>query len=659
MAHIYPFAAVVGQDAVKKALIWNMVNPSIGGVLISGEKGTAKSTLVRGISCIAPDVRLVELPLNVTEDRLCGNINFEHAVKYGEKRFEAGILQHAHGNVLYVDEVNLLSDPIVKTLLESASSGVNIVEREGISYRHPSRFILVGSMNPEEGGLRPQFLDRFGLYVEVSGEQDTRIRAEIIRRRVEYEKDPAAFCEKWQEKSEQLRIDIRRAKAAINRIEVTANAMQLAAAIAREGNCAGHRAELVIVETAKAIAAIDSRIALNISDIKEAAKYALPHRTREKQEQPPYSQPEQEDQEQEDQEQTQKENENQEQDHHTERNQDHDQSQNPADSNEAQQEKQNQDDNDRPDEGSEDSPSSEQQNRDDREPNEEQEGTEGPSETLDLPGKSFIVSRWLSDAGINTIRKGSGKRSLVKTSSKQGRYVRYRYPGRDESYDLAFDATLRAAAPYQVFREKNGRAVAVEKTDIRVKVREKRTGNTIIFVVDASGSMGANKRMAAVKGAILSLLNDAYQKRDKVGMIAFKNRSAELLLGITRSVELAEKKMAALPTGGRTPLAAGLNLAYEIVKAAKIKDKDTLPVIVLVSDGRATYCESGLDAFEEAVAAAQRIGAEKIKSVVIDTDQSFIKLNLTERIAKSMNADSFVIEDLRAQNLVAAVSLSI
>ncbi|OCZ51906.1 MULTISPECIES: VWA domain-containing protein [Dehalobacter] len=657
MAHIYPFAAVVGQDAVKKALIWNMVNPSIGGVLISGEKGTAKSTLVRGISCIAPDVRLVELPLNVTEDRLCGNINFEHAVKYGEKRFEAGILQHAHGNVLYVDEVNLLSDPIVKTLLESASSGMNIVEREGISYRHPSRFILVGSMNPEEGGLRPQFLDRFGLYVEVSGEQDTRIRAEIIRRRVEYEKDPAAFCEKWQEESEQLRIDIRRAKAAINRIEVTANAIQLAAAIAREGNCAGHRAELVIVETAKAIAAMDSRIALNISDIKEAAQYALPHRTREKQEQPPYSQPEQEEQEQEqeqeDQEQTQEENENQEQD------QNPDQSQDPADSNEAQQEKQDQNDNDRPDEGSEDSPSSEQQNQDDREPNEDQEGAEGPSETLDIPEESFIVSRWLSDAGIRTIQKGSGKRSLVKTSSKQGRYVRYRYPGRDESYDLAFDATLRAAAPYQVFREKNGRAVAVEKTDIRVKVREKRTGNTIIFVVDASGSMGANKRMAAVKGAILSLLNDAYQKRDKVGMIAFKNRSAELLLGITRSVELAEKRMAALPTGGRTPLAAGLNLAYEIVKAAKIKDKDTLPVIVLVSDGRATYSESGLDAFEEAVAAAQRIGAEKIKSVVIDTDQSFIKLNLTEKIAKSMKADSFVIEDLRAQNLVAAVSLSI
>jgi len=639
----YPFAAVVGQDAVKKALIWNLINPHIGGVLISGEKGTAKSTLVRGINCIAPDVCLVELPLNVTEDRLCGNINFEHAVKYGEKRFEDGILKHAHGNVLYVDEVNLLSDQIVKTLLESASSGINVVEREGISYRHPSRFVLAGSMNPEEGCLRPQFLDRFGLYVEVCGEQDSRIRAEIIRRRVEYEKDPAAFCLKWQEESERLRSDIRRAKAALARIEVTTNAMQLAASMAREGNCAGHRAELVIVETAKAIAALDFRVAINISDIKEAAKYALPHRTREKQTTPPYSQPQQESQEEQELQEQQPQQEPQEEPVASgDDRQDH-----PREPSEKDHSNTGQDDRSDPN------------NQDDQESDQEQEGAEGQNELIDLPEESFIVSRWLKDTGIHTVQKGSGKRSLVKTSSRQGRYVRYRYPIHQDLQDIAFDATLRAAALHQAAREKNGRAVAVETSDIRVKVREKRTGNTIIFVVDASGSMGANKRMKAVKGAILSLLNDAYQKRDKVGMIAFKNHSAELLLGITRSVEMAEKKLASLPTGGRTPLAAGLNLAYEIVKASRVKDKDILPVIVLISDGRATYCERGRDAFGEAVAAGQRIGAEKIKSIVIDTDESYIKLNLSEKLAKSMNADRFVIDDLRAQNLVAAVSLSV
>lgn len=201
---VFPFAAVIGQDAVKKALIWNIVNPNIGGVLISGEKGTAKSTLVRGLCCLLPDIQLVEIPLNTTEDRLCGSIDFEHAVKYGEKRFEVGILQKAHGNLLYVDEVNLLSDHLVKILLESAASGMNIVEREGISCQHPSKFILVGSMNPEEGGLRPQFLDRFGLYVEVAGEKELRKRAEIVRRWIEYERSPLAFIEKWRQESERL-----------------------------------------------------------------------------------------------------------------------------------------------------------------------------------------------------------------------------------------------------------------------------------------------------------------------------------------------------------------------------------------------------------------------------------------------------------------------
>jgi len=641
---VFPFVAVIGQDAIKKALIWNMINPNIGGVLISGEKGTAKSTLVRGVCSITSNIRLIELPLNVTEDRLSGNINFEHAVKFGEKRFEAGILQKAHGNLLYVDEVNLLSDHIVKTLLESAASGMNIVEREGISFRHPSQFILVGSMNPEEGGLRPQFLDRFGLYVEVTGVQDTRKRVEIIRRRIEYEKDPLSFIRKWHNENGKLMFDIKRAKEAINKITITPNAMRLAASIAREGNCAGHRGELVIIETAKAIAALDSRNVLNISDIKEAAKYALPHRVRENQnqQQPPQSQ------QQEEQDSTNSEDTPQEQEQEQGNQSQNDQQNNQQNDNFTNSSQDNRQDNS----NSDNMPS-------DQEISDEPEISEGQSETIDAPEQTFIVSRWLSEKSKNSINKGSGKRSLVKTSSTQGRYVRYRYPIKGQINDIAIDATLRAAAPYQLHREKNGMAVAIEKSDIRVKVREKRTGNTIIFVVDASGSMGANKRMKAVKGAILSLLNDAYQKRDKVGMIAFKNHSAELLLGITRSVELAGKKLTTLPTGGRTPLAAGLDMAYDIIKAAKIKDKDMLPVIVLVSDGRATYSTNGIDAFDEAINSARKIATEKIKSIVIDTDQSFIKLDLAEKIAKVMNADRFQIEDLQAQSLVAAVSLSL
>lgn len=635
---VFPFAAVMGQDEVKKALMWNMINPNIGGVLISGEKGTAKSTMVRGICNITGNIQLVEIPLNTTEDRLCGSINFEHAVKNGEKTFESGILQKANGNLLYVDEVNLLSDHITKILLGTAASGINIVEREGVSYQHPSKFILVGSMNPEEGGLRPQFLDRFGLYVEVKGEEEVRKRAEIVRRRIAYESSPINYIKEWTRKSEQVKREIDLAREKLNKITVTGNAMQLAVLMAKEGNCAGHRAELVIIETAKAIAALEGRKVLNISDIKEAARFALPHRLREKEDsdEPQGSQQEQ------------------------------DSKQNldaPADEQQKQE-------NDMPNDSStSDFTESQQydsgeeldsdQSFDGGDTNREKEIPDGSSEICDDPGETFMVSRWLSENIKNTMSKGSGKRSLVKTSLMQGRYVRYRYPTKGDIKDIAIDATLRGAAPYQVHREKNGRAVAIEKSDIRVKVREKRTGNTILFVVDASGSMGANKRMRAVKGAVLSLLNDAYQKRDRVGMIAFNNDSAELILGITRSIDLAEKKLSTLPTFGRTPLAAGLDMAYEVMKAAKIKDKDMLPVIVLVSDCKATYICEGTDPFVSAMDSARRIAHDGIKSIVIDTDESFIKLRLAEKIAEAMGADRFEIKDLQAPTLVSAIAMSL
>lgn len=230
------------------------------------------------------ETSLVDLPLNTTEDRLLGNIDFEYAIKHEEKRIEAGILKKADGNLLYVDEVNLLSDHLVRSLLEVASSGVNIIEGEGLSAKHSSKFVLVGSMNPEEGGLHPQFLDRFGLYVEVKGEEDHRVRAEIIRRRIDFEQNPIIFEEKWRREIEELTNHIEAAKDLLDRVVVSQNAMQLAASISNEANCAGHRGELVMIETAKAIAAMALRKTVNVNDIKEAAKYALPHRVREKDE---------------------------------------------------------------------------------------------------------------------------------------------------------------------------------------------------------------------------------------------------------------------------------------------------------------------------------------------------------------------------------------
>ncbi|WP_303863925.1 magnesium chelatase subunit D family protein [Alkalibaculum bacchi] len=632
---VFPFVGVLGQDAVKNALIWNVINPRIGGVLICGEKGTAKSTLVRGFEAVLEGQTIVQLPLNVTEDRLVGTIDFEHAIKYGDKKFEPGILHRADKNILYVDEVNLLSDHLVKILLESASSGINIVEREGISFKHTSDFILVGSMNPEEGALRPQFLDRFGLYVEVKGEKDLRKRCEIIRRRISFEEDPLSYVSKWMEETRTLSNKVKRAKEDLLRVTVTQNAMQLASSIVKEGNCEGHRGELVLIETAKAIAAFSGRTVINIEDIKEAAKYALPHRIRNNQPQQQTSMPTEQDGDKD----------NQQEDNKNKPNDQLDQQEQSSDTSQDQGEFKQQSD-----------PSQMDNYGDESTESQEEEIGEGNKETVDDPGQPFIVNKWLEENVNRTVVRGSGKRSRVVTSSNQGRYVRYAFPKGNKITDVALDATLRSAAPYQLFREKGKTAIAIEKSDIRVKVREKRSGNTIVFVVDASGSMGANKRMTAVKGAILSLLNDAYQKRDRVCMIAFRNDSAELMLGVTRSVDLAQKKLSVLPTGGRTPLAAGLDMAYDVIKGAKIKDKDILPAIVLVTDGRATYVRNGIDAFEDAMRSAQRIGTEKIKTVLIDTDQNFIQLNLGEKIATALNADRYKIEDLKAQDLVTAVS---
>ena len=633
---VFPFSAIVAQDSVKKALIWNVINPKIGGLLISGEKGTAKSTLVRSLCENTPNIHLVELPLNVTEDMVLGSINFEYAVKYGEKAFEEGILERANGNILYVDEINLLSDHVVKILLESASSEKNQEEREKISFSLETGFILVGSMNPEEGGLRPQLLDRFGLYVEVKGEPDLRKRTEIVRRYLEYENNKVEFRKKYKKEKEELKGKITKAINFIDNVTVTDNAMQLAAVMAKEANCEGHRGELVIIETAKAIAAFDSRKTLNISDIKEAARYALPHRMREQQEQqqpcPPGSpdsnnEKEENNNEQEDKEDNQSQESSQENENNSEEN-----IENSSENNDFQ----------------EDTP----EIMENEMPNEE-------SEQIEESGDFFQVSNWLSEKSRRAVINGNGKRSVVKTNLKQGRYVNYRFPVKNKIEDIALDATIRAAAPYQKYREKKGLALSLKKSDIRVKVREKRTGNTILFVVDASGSMGANKRMKSVKGAILSLLNDAYQKRDRVGLIAFRKQSAEVILGITRSVELAQRELSSLPTGGRTPLASGLKLAYEVIKAEKIKDKDLLPVIVLVSDGKATYSEKSKDAFQDALSWANKIASEKIKSVVIDADESYIKLHLSEKLAEVMEADYFAVEDLHAETLVSAVKMSV
>ncbi len=319
MKYIYPFSAIVGQDLMKKALILNIIDPTIGGVLIRGEKGTAKSTAVRAIANALPQLKVVKgckfhcnpddeinlcefckeklskngfldfeyrkmkvvnLPVGATEDRVVGTIDIEKVLKDGIKSFEAGILAEANRGILYIDEVNLLSDHIVDIILDSAAMGENYIEREGISFSHPSRFVLIGTMNPEEGELRPQLLDRFGLCVEIKGIKSLDDRVEVVRRRKEFEKNPEQFIAEWQKQDELLKEKIIKAQQLLNSIKVDENILKIIAQISIDLNVDGHRADIIMEKTSIALAAFYGASNVELQHVREASKLVLPHRMR-------------------------------------------------------------------------------------------------------------------------------------------------------------------------------------------------------------------------------------------------------------------------------------------------------------------------------------------------------------------------------------------
>lgn len=632
--YLYPFSAIVAQNNVKESLIYNLINPLIGGVLLSGQKGTAKSTMVRSLSNLISSISVVNLPLNITEDMLIGTIDIKTAMQEGKRSFQYGILEKVNGNILYVDEVNLLSNTIVNSLLDVSQSGVNRVEREGISFCHKSQFVLVGTMNPEEGKIRPEFLDRFGLYVEVKGSIDKYERKEIIKRRLEFETDPEKFIEKYRIQSETLAKKIVKAKDNLSNVMVSEDVLNLAINFAKQANCVGHRGDLVIVHTAKAIAAYEGRDYINLEDVKKAAMLALPHRTRQLSEDQVQSSSEYDSK-------------NNEQDVEEQGDEKEDiKENNQEDINENQQDlNQIHNESDFDDEDN---------NHDSEENLSDAETSLNEMPSMDdeiIEGEEVYHIKDIDVTPMDKLeRRGSGRRSKTRSGTKKGRYVGYRIPKNDYS-DIAFDATIRAAAPYQTIRENNGMAFTINKNDIRVKIRENRVGTTILFVVDASGSMGADKRMKETKEAVLSLLFDAYQKRDNVGLIAFRKEGAEVLLNFTRSVDLAQKQLQKMATGGRTPLFAGLSMAWQIIKTQKLKEPDMLPLIVLVTDGRANYSEYGEDPVEEAIKASINIAHNNIPAIVIDTENNFLSLEIAKQVAFAMNANYFKIQDLKAEEI--------
>lgn len=628
MDNYYPFTAIVGQEQVKEALLLNAVNKRIGGVLLCGEKGTAKSTIVRAFGDIAKKV-VVTLPLNATEDMVVGSIDFEKAVLYGKRAFQEGILKKADQNILYVDEINLLSDSLASIIVETMALGENRVEREGISYVHNSQFLLIGTMNPEEGGLRPQLLDKFGLYVEVAGEQDVLCRAEIIRRRLAYERDTELFCRAYQEQEEKLRIRLINARNLLTKIVIDDQIRQFICQYVIAANTQGNRCELILTETAMALAAWHGRSYLTTEDVKRAAYYVLPHRRKE----------------------SQKENSN---------STDSSKELQKEESEKSKEQKEEQQS--LKDQESELSSSNDDTQREETEEclveSEKSKGCgkeQKPSESVwdEVVTGDFTYSVVELPMGHKdrVMRKGSGHRKKTISATNRGRYQNFVFSKTKEQRDLALDATLRAAASNQYQREKNGCAITIEKSDFRYQKKESRVGATIVFVVDASGSMNAEKRMKATKEAILSMLLDSYQKRDKVGLIAFRKKEAKVLLPITTSVDLAKKALQELPTGGRTPLCSGIYTAWQQIIARKRKDSHMLPLIVLITDGRSNVPFWTEDAVEDSQKAAKMVAASKIPMIVIDTEQGFLTFELAKQIALYANGTYFKVGELKTKEL--------
>ena len=633
----YPFSAIVDQTALKTALILNAVDPAIGGVLVRGHKGTGKSTAARALSVLLPEgVPFVELPLNATEDRLAGSLHIEKALRFGERCFEPGLLAAAHGGILYVDEVNLLEDHLVDAILDAAASGVNIVEREGISLGHAARFILVGTMNPEEGELRPQFLDRFGLCAAVMTVSDPEGREKILQRRLAFEDHPESFVSEWAAADEVLSDQIAMARERMGTIHIPHELTSVIVRLTRSLNVQGHRADIVMLKAARAHAALLEKDRPDMQDLLQAARLAIPHRMKST----------------------------------------------PLDSIERLRE---------------------QIDRAFRDASGDLELTESPAadvaqdapedwmESMQVPGSmaaGSILFQFLEQKQKETVAEPDAeigaaavsaealasltspasdagrdqRRSKRKISARTGRYLRAGAiePG-EQGFSIALDATLRQAALRRAQnRSRSSSDFTVTRGDLRKKKFVRPAEILIVFVVDASESMGsgAEARMKAAKGAAVAMLNRAYQDRSRVALVVFGGEEAKVLLAPTASIEVALAVLETLPTGGATPFSDGLMKAWQVVRSERLKDPGVKPILVIISDGEANVPVSpGVPALEELSALAGEIGTAGVTALFIDAGAH--TSTAMRRIAEKMKASYLTMRELTPSSLVSAVRTTV
>jgi len=682
----YPFTAVVGMDDMALALALTAVSPAVGGVLVRGEKGTAKSTMVRALAALLPPVevadhcrfscdpadpdpscpdgphqaqaghrrpaRLVELPVGATEDRVIGSLHLERALTAGVTEYEPGLLAGAHRGMLYVDEVNLLHDHLVDLLLDAAAMGRSTVEREGVSIAHAARFVLVGTMNPEEGELRPQLLDRFGLTVEVAAPKDPALRAEVVRRRLAYDADPNGFAGRYAAAESDLALRINAAREALPQVVLPDTALELIAAVCAAFEVDGMRADIVTARAAVAHSAWAGRDTVIKADIRAAARLALPHRRRRN----PFDAPGMDeelldrilgpdDPEPEppvDEDPTPDDDGSSDSDARDENSATGEDVEPPAGS------------------GSDDGPTTEGAPDDSapaaeatdpaaEEPADQPAGPPGGQPKLSTVGTGTTYrTRALTVPGTGTGEAGKRSRAITST----GRTIGAELPVGQAHGAVHLLATIRAAAPHQRARNHQGQGISVERSDLRMAVREGRESNLVLFCVDASGSMAARERMEQVKTAVLSLLLDAYQRRDKVGLVTFRGAGATLALPATSSVDIAATRLEGLPAGGRTPLAEGLLLAAETLRLEGIRDPRRRPLLVLVTDGRAT---SGAGALARSRQAAAYLASTGVAAIVIDCETGRFRMGLARELARSLQAEYLPLGEVAAEQLTEVV----
>ena len=582
-----PFSAVVGQDQAKRALMLAALDPRLGGVLLRGDKGSAKTTLARGLAALLPgDAPFVELPLGATEERLVGSLDLAALLTDGRPTFHPGLLAAAHGGVLYVDEINLLADHLVDALLDVAVSGVNRVERDGLSHAHPARFILVGSMNPEEGELRPQLLDRFGLAVDIRAPELVADRTEAVRRQLDA--DRSATTESFLAEDHRRRDQLTEARsvAAVLSDDLIETASRLALAVGVDGL----RGDLMLCRAAAAHAALEGRAGATNDDLRVVAELVLGHRRRRR----PFDEP----------------------------------GITPEDLERAWAEA----DPPLPDTDADAEPEDDQ--KDDR--------PAAEADQLDEPDRTVRASR-PSDprrpARSATVTRGGGTENA---HADQGRFVR------EEPYDPERGAIhARSTAIAVARRRASGEdRTTVAPADLRAAQHEQLRGSLVIFVVDASASMGAEHRMTGTKAAVIGLLADAYRRRERVALVTFRDDSADVVLRPTASIEVARARLADLPTGGMTPLAAGLDAATRLVGAAATDRVLDLHVVVL-TDGRATSGPG--DPVEASRDAARRLAATGTRVMIIDTETGPTRLGLAGRLAEEIGAHHVHLDDLGSE----------